>query len=334
MYKVSVIMPCYNVENTIDRAMVSLVTQDIGFQNIEVFIPCDLSSDKTVKKALEWKHKFPDNIRVSISMSRQMQGALRNRVINDCQGEYIAFLDGDDWLEKDALRKAYTCGNKFNADIVNFQFVQVKSTKYNRPQRTKDDLFKFILTPEERSEFFMKSNLLRCCWDKLYRTDFVKEHELRFSERKFEEESLFTTPAYMYAERIYMLNECLYCYYQNPEGSTSSMKYSRVHSRDNERVWLETYERVVQDGSLKSDSKFFEWLFIVNYFFYSIMLAKNRGVEHTEEEKDNLARTVKKLFPNYLDNELLQRTTFDLNEITTRLSTDLTGEEKDLVQGY
>ena len=319
MPKISIIIPCYNAEKTLDRAMRSLEYQTIGINNLEILLYCDLSTDNTKDVIMKWANKYPNIILPYISVVRQYQGILRNQALERCTGEYIAFLDADDWFEEDALEKVYYKATEFDADIVEFNFEMVYSEKYQRPDRAGEDKSKHILTAKDRAEFVLTSNFVRCCWDKVYKTEFIKKHDFKFATQVYDEESLFTVPAYFLAERIYYINETLYCYFQNVGGSSAEMMQDKAHTRDNENVWLQIYDRAVKDGTLQTDYQLFEMCFLINYYFYSVTMAEGRGFEYSEEEKIKLAQNVKKLFPNYLENKLINRKIYDLNELTRRI---------------
>ncbi len=308
--KISVIIPCYNVSMFIDRCMESLEKQTIGIDNLEIILINDASKDATLGKILLWEMKYPESI-IAIPLQENVkQGAARNIAREYCTAEYIAYLDADDWIVPNAFEKIYRVAKQNNADLVNYLSRQVyvgpdkddPSTKSGKPDR-----FAEIKTPKERLDFFMSDcPLLRGCWDKLFRRDFVEKYDMKFAEGVFDEESLFTTPAYMHFRRIYLLNEYLHRYYQNPISSTYNLSRDLARRDDNAITWEQTYEVMKADGSLEENHELAEWFFVINYFIRSMVFATGREIPYDVETINRMQDNVHNWFPNYRQNKSLQ----------------------------
>ncbi len=308
--KISVIIPCYNVSMFLDRCMESLEKQTIGIENLEIILINDASKDATLGKILLWEMKYPDNIIVIPLEENVMQGAARNIARGYCSAEYIAYLDADDWILPNAFEKIYRVARQNNADIVNYLSLKTyvgpgeddPTTKSGKPDR-----FVEVHNPQERLEFFMGDcPLLRGCWDKLFRRDFVEQYDLKFAEGVFDEESLFTTPAYLHFKRIYLLNEYLHRYYQNPISSTYNLMRDMKRRDDNMKTWEETYYAIKNDGSLEENHELAEWFFIINYYIRSLVFATGRGIPYDLETVKRMQRNVLEWFPNFKQNKSLQ----------------------------
>ena len=308
--KISVIIPCYNVSMFLDRCMESLEKQTIGIENLEIILINDASKDATLGKILLWEMKYPDSIIVIPLEENVMQGAARNIARGYCSAEYIAYLDADDWILPNAFEKIYRVARQNNADIVNYlskkTYVEPAeddpTTKSGKPDR-----FVEIHDPQERLAFFMGDcPLLRGCWDKLFRRDFVEKHDLKFAEGVFDEESLFTTPAYLHFKRIYLLNEYLHRYYQNPISSTYNLMRDMKRRDDNMKTWEETYHAIKNDGSLDENHELSEWFFIINYFIRSLVFATGRGIPYDLETVQHMQQVVREWFPDFMQNKSLQ----------------------------
>ncbi len=307
--KISVIIPCYNVSMFLDRCMKSLENQTIGMENLEIILINDASKDATLGKILLWEMKYPDNIIVIPLQQNIMQGAARNIAREYCTADYIAYLDADDWLLPTALEKVYRAARQNDADIVNYlsrkTFVGPDEDDPTTKSKYKNR-FVVINNPQERFDFFMGDcPLRRGCWDKLFRREFVEEHDLRFAEGVFDEESLFTTPAYLHFRKIYLLNEYLHRYYQNPISSTYNLMADIKRKDDNSKTWMATYEVAKADGTLETDHLLFEWFFVMNYFIFSLEFSADRGIFVDVDTVNSMQRTVKELFPDYRKNPAL-----------------------------
>lgn len=317
MTKVSVIIPCFNAEETLDRCMECLERQTIGIDNLDIIAINDFSADGTVYKLHEWERKH-QNIRVFSVERRSLPGKLRNDALDMARGEYIVFLDADDWLDPEAIEKEYKTAKQYDTDILCFQYREAYDTAlidYGTSQKGR--LLDLDLPHPDisRLDYLRETGIRRSCWDKMLKRGFIEENRLRFAEGLLEEESLFTIPALMQARRIYTMGESFYNYYQNPKGSTASAVRDRNHARDNENVWLQVYDRMKEDGSLEADHDIAEWFFVVNYYFYSLTLAEGRGHPYDKAGKRELAGTVKRLFPAYRDNPVLSKLDYYLTPI-------------------
>ena len=123
---ISVIIPTYNNESAITRCLTSIINQT--YLDIEIIIINDGSTDKTGKKVLSIKDK---RIRY-VSQSNQGPSAARNKGLELAKGEYILFVDADDYVEPDMLKLLYTTAQKNNAQIVNCNICKKYSEKKNR----------------------------------------------------------------------------------------------------------------------------------------------------------------------------------------------------------
>lgn len=104
-FKISVIIPIYNVEDYIEETIQSIINQSIGFNNIQLILVNDGSTDNSEKICLKYKNEYPDNIDY-ISQKNQGVSAARNNGLKYAKGELINFFDSDDLWEREAYEKA------------------------------------------------------------------------------------------------------------------------------------------------------------------------------------------------------------------------------------
>ncbi len=96
---ISIIVPCYNVEKYIDRCVDSLVTQTVGLDEMEIILVNDASTDDTLSHLQKWEKLYPNNIMVITYETNLRQGGARNVGLSYARGEFIGFVDSDDWVE-------------------------------------------------------------------------------------------------------------------------------------------------------------------------------------------------------------------------------------------
>ena len=113
MYKLSVIIPVYNVENYLRECLDSITSQTV--KDIEIICIDDGSTDNSPKILKEYQKK-DSRIKI-ITKENGGQASARNLGIKKAQGEYIAFIDSDDFIESEMLEKLYTKAKDNNLDI-------------------------------------------------------------------------------------------------------------------------------------------------------------------------------------------------------------------------
>lgn len=226
MKKISVIIPCFNVENFIDRTFRSLEAQTIGFENLEVICVNDASKDNTLSKLKEWESEYPDNVLVIDMESNVRQGAARNIGLQYASCDYIAFLDADDWTEKEYLEKMLVIAIDGNYDIVQCGYVRDSNEKltYNQKSSATSNPSKSIRieTVNDRKKVFHSKVITNTPPLKLIKRNLLVDNNILFSEGLAYEDSYWGVLLNMYATSVYLLDEPLYHYYINPNSTVLS----------------------------------------------------------------------------------------------------------------
>ena len=183
MVKVSVIVPVYNNEEYLDKCLSSLIGQSL--EDIEIICVNDGSGDSSLDILNKYKQK--DNRIVVLSQENQGAGASRNNGIDIANGEYISFVDADDWLEENALKKLYENAVRNNSEIVLFNSVerwpdsQTKERIYIPPD-DETDYDNLVFDYNYSKNLVM--NAMFVVWSKIYKTSFLKENNIRFDTYK------------------------------------------------------------------------------------------------------------------------------------------------------
>ena len=137
MIKVSVIVPVYNTEKYLRRCLDSLVNQTL--REIEIIIVNDASPDNSIEIMREYERKYKNKVVVIDLKVNVKQGGARNEGINIAKGEYIGFVDSDDWVDKEMYKELYNKAKENNADIVDSDYILSKGIgqDYKRLQSNK-----------------------------------------------------------------------------------------------------------------------------------------------------------------------------------------------------
>ncbi|MBQ3544324.1 MAG: glycosyltransferase [Lachnospiraceae bacterium] len=235
MCKISVIIPVYNVELYLKECLESVLQQE--YKNIEVICIEDCSTDNS-KKVLESIAREDCRVRVFLNKNNSGLSKSRNIGIDMARGEYLLFLDSDDYLVDNSLKVIVQKADELSVDMLSFDSKSIyegsritydgkrKKTYKNEVLRGGDA---FV---EQRHNGDYKVPV----WQYLYRRDFIKRNELYFVEGIYHEDVLFTFFAYMYANKVMFLNELVHMYRVRKESITTSK--SLLHKRIEDLVLI------------------------------------------------------------------------------------------------
>lgn len=185
--EVSVIVPVYNAEKYIERCLNSLLTQTFG--NIEIIVVNDGSTDKSMS-VIEKLAGEDDRIKI-IEQANQKQGAARNRGLDAARGDFITFVDADDWVDIDYIEKLQHCIKKHNTDIAAASAVRIKSSgKFRRYSNYKEEIF---YTGFNNLAKTLKVPNHWQVWGILYKKEVLEN--VRFEENVCYEDAEFLTKA-------------------------------------------------------------------------------------------------------------------------------------------
>lgn len=213
MVKLSIIVPIYNVEQYIERCLNSIVN-NAGFkENCELIIVNDGSKDYSENIARKIVKHIP-NVFI-ISQNNQGLSVARNSGMKKAKGEYIWFIDSDDWIERNSISTLaqYLDGK---TDIIQFGYAFAYDNKDKK-----------IIA---RNVAFLtgKDALVNSDWPmgaqfSIYRRKFIEENGLTFYKGIFHEDNEFTPRAIYLAKRVRVLNNFIYNYYQGNPNSILSV---------------------------------------------------------------------------------------------------------------
>lgn len=241
---VSIIVSVYNVAGYIDRCMKSLVNQT--YTNIEIILINDGSTDqKSADICFQWSKK--DSRIIFINKKNEHSGPTRNRGMDIAAGEYITFVDPDDYVENTYIEKLYRKAIEENADITCCDFYEIYEGKYDdgRVSKNKNETG-IIHSISKKNCKRLFSMCVMCGCIKLYRSSFLKNNNLREIDN-VPEDAEFVPRAFYLANKIAFVNEPLYYYYLDREGNDSTSKrqvegllyaLEKLNSEFTEKKWI------------------------------------------------------------------------------------------------
>lgn len=224
MTKVSVIVPVYNTSKYLKTCIDSILNQT--FKDIEIILVNDGSTDNSLDILLEYKWNYPDKIKV-LSGPNKGAGKARNMAIDIAKGEYIMFVDSDDYITLDAIEKAYKCAINNSSDLVVYDFNRIIGKvqfNYRVLDSTLDKNEKNIKLNDD--DYLYKETAGSC--NKFFSRKLIGN--TRFPSKILFEDFPFTNSMLFKAENIVYLKENLYKYRFNPR-STMGANLFHVNNR-------------------------------------------------------------------------------------------------------
>ena len=272
MPKVSVIIPFNNVENYIEECLNSVLSQTLD--DIEVILINDASTDRTLE-IVEWYLQKDSRIKLININERKGQGFARNRGIEIATGEYIGFVDSDDFIESDMFECLYNSAKTNNTDI---SMCQVREYDDINENYITSDYYSLACLSSFQNDIFSaedtKNNILDinvALWNKIYKREYLNNIGEKFPEGFIYEDLPFFFGTYLPAKRIQIVWKNLYSYRINRKNSTMQQFNNKILDRL-PMVSL-TYEKLKKVPYL-SDLKQKIQAWIINDLFHRYSLLK------------------------------------------------------------
>ena len=235
--KVSVIVPVYNVEQYIERCMNSLLNQSL--KEIEIILVDDGSPDGCPQICEEYAEKY-ENV-IVIHKKNAGLGLARNTGLEVAKGEYVAFVDSDDYVETQMYEKLYDIAKENEADIV-ISGGYFSEGSYKNTQITRDTGEEKVFVAEEARLLSLKMTgalpdypldyeYAMCVWKGIYNRKLISTHGICFvSERELiSEDLIFHYDIFEYANKVVVTPECFYHYCLNDSSLTKAYQKERFY---------------------------------------------------------------------------------------------------------
>lgn len=218
--KISIIIPVYNVEKYIKRCLLScLEEQDMTQNEYEVIVVDDCSPDNSINIIVDLASKY-NNIRIVRNERNLGQASSRNVGLKEANGEYILFLDSDDWIHSNILSSMYEYASKNKLDLMPFGFIL--SHEYDK------EIFHAVFNNSQeimtgQTYCTTQRIFLLVPWAALYCRKWMIENNLTFNDNiRYHEDEEFTPRSFFLAKRVSYFPGPCYEYRYKPSGTNST----------------------------------------------------------------------------------------------------------------
>ncbi len=277
--KISIIIPCYNVVQWLPQCFLSLAKQTIGIEYLELIFVNDASTDngQTWNMLQQIERAYPESVIIIDLSENKRQGGARNEGLKYASGEYIAFVDADDWIDISMCEKTYNQAKKYNADILQFNYFYCynNEVKVFCKKSVQDEFIK-INNDSERKTMLIEEKVDYGCWNKLYKTSLVREAGVLFAEHVIYEEPLFVYPLLFKAQRIVTMADAFYMYRQNISGTMRKDMKDENTVKQHAKVQLLTWEFVKRQDYFQRFYEEIKLYFLHTYFYETLYFLKCR----------------------------------------------------------
>lgn len=301
--KISIIVPCYNIEQYIERFFASIEAQTMPIDDMEVILVDDQSKDHTWEHICAFEQKYPEHVIAIQNDVNSKQGFSRNSAMRYASGEYIAFLDGDDWIEPNYMLAMYEKAVQYDCDMVTCNAWRDFGDG-NRIEIAKSELAVSRLLEidsiDKRKPLIVNETFGVTAWAKLIHRTFCVEHELFFPENMVFEDIAWGSLLYLYVERVYIMSDYLYHYFINRNSVV--LKKGQDYYRDMFMSSYYKYEQIEARNMFSILHDELEFDFIVNYYLASLKMFGNHYDSIPVEAFEELQQFILEHFPNYKQN--------------------------------
>ena len=268
--KLSIIVPVYNMaaEGKLEYCMDSLVGQTV--RDYEIIAVDDASTDNSLEILRSYEAKYPEKVRVIVSPVNGRQGAAKNRGLEAARGEWIGFIDSDDWVRADYYERLLARGEETGADVVGCDYSLVREHTMAVGDVVKNNT-------EDQTGILGEAahkKLLLCPGSmvvKIYRHSVIREHRLRFPEGIFYEDNCAGPLWSLYFTRFERVEEPLYYYYQHTASTVHGITEARCRDRMKaEEIFLEECRKrgFLEQYEQEIAYRFTELYYVITLFSY------------------------------------------------------------------
>lgn len=301
--KLSVIVPVYNMAagDKLTWCLDSLVNQTIS--DYEIIAVDDCSTDNSLEILRDYEQKYPDKFKVIASPVNKKQGGAKNLGLEAAKGEWIGFIDSDDWITPDFYEKLLARAQETGADMVgcDYHLTHEHSMEIGQIVHNNQMSQTGILTKEKYRSLILDSGSLVV---KIYKRHIILDFPNRFPEHIFYEDNAISNSWMLRAKHFEYLEEPLYYYYQHDTSTVHTitkkrcedrMEAARVMVREaKEFGYLEEYYPEIESS--------FTTLFYVNTLFSYMAGVRKKEYGFVKA----LGKEMRETFPDFMENPYYQ----------------------------
>lgn len=288
MKKVTLIVPVYNSEKYIGRCLDSILNQT--YNNFEILVVNDGSKDNSQNVINGYKEKYPDKI-ITIEQENKGVAVTRNESIKKANGDYIMFVDNDDYLDKDYIETYVKTIEEGEYDIV--------LGGYRRP----NEEGKILKTMELQNEEWSKL-MITAPWAKIYRKKYLLDNNIEFISLNLGEDIYFNLKAMLISNKIKIINYMGYNWYFNTK-SVSNTTQKNITQLQVYELLNSCYSMLKSEGLLDKNYDLIKTYFTRYIVWLILFSTKKLSYNVISDEYDKLFNWLGEKFPDFKNNKMI-----------------------------
>lgn len=286
MPKVTVIVPVYNVEKYLRRCIDSILKQT--FEDFELICVNDCTPDGSQDIIDEYVRKYPQKVRGLKNEVNLGLGKTREHGLAEARGEYIMFIDSDDYIREDYLETYYTCMQQEDVDVVVGGY-------------TRDVDGKLTEHKVSNSIWSIVTYTIACA--KMYKKSFLVDKHLSFPDIRCGEDIYFSMSVLYNQATFTVMDYAGYYYYFNRKSITGSLNYDKNH----EEFVAEIFRRFLEDHDLSKlpieQQQIIEYNYLANMVNALITYGHGGGIVRMKKKYAFYKQDLLNKFPDYRMNQ-------------------------------
>ena len=291
--KVSIIIPVYNSEKFIGKCIDSIIINQT-YKNIEILAFNDGSTDTSLKILNEYQEKYPNIIKV-LNQENQGVAKTRNTGIKKATGEYIMFIDNDDYIDSNYIETFVKEAESGNYDIVLGGY---------RRANTEGKIIKEVrLKTEEWSKLVVMAP-----WAKIYKKEYIKDKNIEFLDNNIGEDVYFNLQAMFLTDRIKIIDYVGYNWFYNEKSISNTVQKNDLNKINVLNLLNNCYEALESNKTLTNNNKIIEIFFLRYIIWFLLFSTKGASKEDIINIYNQLFKWLENKFPNYKKNNYITLT--------------------------
>ncbi len=255
MPKISVIVPVYNVEKYLKECLDSIINQTLS--DIEIICVNDGSTDNSLKILEEYALK-DKRIKI-INKENGGLSSARNAGLDIAKGEYILFVDSDDYIDSDLAEELINCIEKNSVDVAVYG-IQNEAVDEESKVIAKKDQMNYEKYFKKENGIYpvpleLNSDVVTCAVNKLYKKEIIDKYKLRFLEGVIQEDSDWLWTYFLHCKNYYYLNKNKYHYIRR-SSSIMGQRTQSIHILDILKIHINIYKNVKKYKNIKDYKKY------------------------------------------------------------------------------
>lgn len=286
--KVSIIIPVYNVEKYLERCLDSILNNT--YKNIEIILVNDGSTDNSQNIINEYVKKYPQII-IGKQQENKGPAEARNVAMKIATGEYIMFVDSDDFVEKDYIEKYLDTLKEDDYDLVIGGYFKSNDEKV---------LYTVPLKDEPWSMYMVMGPYAR-----LYKKTFLEENDINFIKVNIGEDIYFNLQANAMAKKVKVLEYVGYHWYLNTNSISNTM-HKDIRNVEIDKMLNASYDKLKERNAITDKNYELLELYYFNFIIWVLQWTTQKTkFKEMAKEYDKLFKWLEERFPNYKRNKLI-----------------------------